>query len=192
MSACSPQEKNAALAKQALRLSIRERMDKMTEEEAEASSRRITRQVLASPLYRNARSVFLYVSVGKEPDTRVLLRHALDDGKSVYVPKCLPDHRMLAVRICSANQLRPGAMGIPEPVEWTETAAAHQLDLIIVPCVAAGRDGSRLGHGAGYYDRFLQGAAAPTLCLCHAALLCDAIPMEPRDVRMDQVATGEE
>ncbi len=192
MCACSPQKKNAALAKQALRLSVRSRMDQMTPEEAAASSRSITDAVLSSPLYQKAGSVFLYVSIGKEPDTWKILRHALAHGKKVYVPKCLPDRGMLAVRIQDTAALQPGLMGIPEPREWTETANARQVDLIIVPCMAAGRDGSRLGHGGGYYDRFLQHSDTPTLCLCHRALLCGAIPMEPRDVRMDQVICGEE
>lgn len=192
MCACFPQKTNAALAKQALRLSVRNQTDQMTPEEAAASSRSITDAVLSSPLYQKAESLFLYISVGKEPDTREILRHALTHGKKVYVPKCLPDRSMLAVRILSTEALLPGAMGIPEPREWTETASARQMDLIIVPCAAAGRDGSRLGHGGGYYDRFLHGSGTPTLCLCHRALLCGAIPMEPWDVRMDQVITGED
>ena len=156
-------------------------------EERRQASARITDAVLNSSLYQRARSVFVYVSMPTEPDTAALLRHALDSGKAVYVPKCCPPHRMEAVRICSLEGLKPGVWGIPEPVRCAETAAC--VDLALVPCVAASRDGRRLGHGAGYYDGWLSRVPAVSICLCFEEMLTDGIPMDARDRWMDYVAT---
>ncbi len=193
--------------KAALRASIRERAAALDPAVLAESGRRIADSVLSSSLWRRAESVFCYVSVGVEPDTRAILCRALAEGKRLYVPKCLPgpERIMLAVRIASTEDLVPGSLGIPEPLftpeHLPETAAARDLDLMLIPCVTADLSGNRLGHGAGYYDRFLApraGCASPsrhafpvTVCLCHAALLSDRVPVDPLDVGMDFVAAGE-
>ncbi len=145
--------------------------------------------MLAGAQWDAAESVFLYVSMWAEPDTRALLEDALAAGKRVYVPLCCPDRVMKAVRIRSTEALRPGMCGIPEPFDQTETASAGELDLLLVPCLTASRDGKRLGHGAGYYDRFLSGGHGITMCLCYEALLTETIPTDAHDVRMDFVQT---
>ena len=114
----------------------------------------IQARVLALPEYAAARKIFLYVSLPREPGTDRILRHALANGKEVYVPKCVR-REMLAVRIRGREELTPGTLGIPEPRAIQETCAAADFDLILVPCVSAWRDGRRLGHGGGYYDRYL-------------------------------------
>lgn len=155
------------------------------------ASKRITEQVLSSPLHRQAASLFVYVSTDREPDTRALIENAWRAGKKVYVPKCYGQGRMDAVRVFSWNDLAPGAYGIPEPVISPEDSQFPPIDLAVVPCVRATTDGRRLGHGAGYYDRFLHAHPTPCLCLCFHALLLDDLPIEPLDVPMDAVVTEE-
>lgn len=145
--------------------------------------------VLDSELWQGARSVFIYVSMWAEPDTRALIEAALAGGKRVYVPLCRPERTMKAVRIRSLAGLRPGTLGIPEPPADAGSAEAGELDLAVVPCLTAAADGARLGRGAGYYDRFLQSQICPTLCLCYGQMLADALPMEEHDVWMDCVVT---
>ena len=151
-----------------------------------AASARIQDRVLALPAYRDAASVFLYLAMPGEPATDRILAQALEDGKEVYVPKCISRNEMLAVRIRGLSGLKPGAFGIPEPEDASETGTAEELDLILVPCLSAAPDGRRLGHGAGYYDRFLggSGAAARAVCLCFRRMLCEEIPADERDVRI--------
>ncbi len=150
----------------------------------------IQKHLLASPLYIEADTVFLYVSMEKEPDTLLVLRHALEAGKRVCVPKCVNRREMLAVRIHSLADLAPGRMGIPEPVSAEETIEPEEMDMILVPCVAASLDGKRLGHGAGYYDRFLAEAnSRRAVCLCFHKMLRDDIPMDEHDIWMPAVLT---
>ncbi len=184
------QQTACAAAKQALRRVMRQRAAARSAADTAASSRQICAAVIASAQFQAAQTVFVYVSVRNEPDTAEILRSAWDAGKAGFVPRCGKAPMMQAVRIHSPQDLQPGAFGIPEPVaRCTETAEGTQLALAIVPCLAASHDGGRLGHGAGYYDAFLRNSSAIRLCLCPAALLCDAIPMDAHDVRMEYVAT---
>ena len=151
-----------------------------------AAGEKIEECILTSPLYHQSESIFVYVSMPEEPSTSRIIEAAMEDGKRVYVPKC-QGKEMLAVRIIGIDQLIPGTYGIPEPQDLSETITADELDLIIVPCVAASPDGKRLGHGAGYYDRFLSGKHGTTVCLCFEKMLCDEIPMDEYDCFMDSV-----
>ncbi len=143
----------------------------------------ITQKVLALPAFAEAGSVFSYVSVGKEPDTRAILREALKLGKKVFVPRCGPAPFMEAVRIRDLSELTRGRFGIPEP-SGSEICTPDEPDLILVPCLSASGDGRRIGHGSGYYDAFLQAAEKEGYCLCYSAMLSDDIPIDEHDVRV--------
>ena len=151
----------------------------------------ISERVLSSPPYRQAASLFVYVSTDWEPDTHTLIENAWRAGKAVYVPKCYGQGRMDAVRVFSWQDLVPGSFGILEPVGGPSDGPFPSIDLAIVPCVCASRDGQRLGHGAGYYDRFLRAHPMPCLCLCFHALLRDDLPTDQLDIPMDAVVTEE-
>ncbi len=173
--------------KKQLRKEVSALLKALPEAYRRAASAEITQAVLASPEYRSAKSVFLYIAMATEPDTAELIRKALADGKTVCVPKCIGKGEMLAVRIKNTDDLAPGAYGILEPIDCSETVEPSAPDLILVPCVSASKDGKRLGHGAGYYDRFLEGNANKTLCLCFQRALRDDIPMDANDVYMRRV-----
>lgn len=154
---------------------------------AASASAAISGILLADPAYRAANTVFCYVATAQEPDTRAILADALDSGKVLCVPKCVGKGIMKAVRIFSQKDLRPGKYGIPEPADGLPEVAPEDIDLAVVPCLAASPDGRRIGHGAGYYDRFLSPVKAKRICLCFKALLRDDIPMDAHDLLMDKV-----
>lgn len=90
------------------------------------------------------------------------------------------------------GELVPGRYGLLEPLGPRLPAAAlGQADVVIVPALAVGRDGTRLGRGGGWYDRALL-HAAPTAVL--VALLFEEelrteVPTEDHDRRVDAVVT---
>ncbi len=181
-------EEQLLLEKKNLRRKMLKTRSGLSEEYMRAAGDDIAEQLLTMPLYSEARSIFVYVSMPAEPPTDRIIRCALEDGREVYVPKCI-GREMSAVRICSLEDLRPGMMGIPEPVRHNETKTADELDLIIVPCLAASEDGRRLGHGGGYYDRFLSHERGNTVCLCFRQMLCPDIPAGVHDVRILHILT---
>ncbi len=53
-----------------------------------------------------------------------------------------------------SESLRDGRFGIPEPRMGRHArVSARWLDLVLVPVVAFGSSGERLGSGAGFFDR---------------------------------------
>ena len=159
-------------------------------EDRSGQDKKIQDRILESRWWRDAATVFCYVSTDSEPDTHILLKQALEQGKTVLVPKCVSRTEMVTVRIRSLEELKTGTWGIMEP-EGNEVWSG-QIDLAVVPCVAVTKNGVRLGHGAGYYDRFLQESKVKKICLCYAERVFEKIPCGQTDIRMDAVVTPNE
>lgn len=145
--------------------------------------------LLALPEYRAARTVFCYVSMRGEPDTHAFINRALADGKQVCVPRCGEAGRMDACHLADFETLRPARYGLLEPPAHLPALPAAGIHLVVAPCVAAARDGTRLGRGAGYYDRYLAAVTAPVACLCRGQLLQNTLPHEPFDRPVDIIIT---
>lgn len=149
--------------------------------------------ILSSSFFLKAKSIFTYVSMKEEPNTGEIIETAWSMGKKVFVPCCIPgkERRMEAVEIASWEELSPGTMGILEPEKSAEGRKERSFSLMLIPCVMADKRGGRLGHGAGYYDRFLASAEGLKLCLCYEAFLYSKVPMDEKDIFMDYVLTEE-
>ena len=177
----------AKAEKQRIRQEVRRINTQLTAEYRLEASRSITRSVLALPAWRKARTVMAFVSLPGEPDTRELMETALREGKTLLLPRCEDAVHMRAYPVEDLSVLIPDALGIPAPLPAAPDAEIPEPDLILVPCVAASPGGIRLGHGDGYYDRFLEGCGGKTVCLCFRALLRADLPAEDTDVPVDLV-----
>lgn len=175
--------------KKALRARCREIVKELSPEYIEEVSHKIADLLLATDAYKNSNTIFCYMSMGGEPVTDEIIERALEDGKRVGIPLCVGPHDMVVKEYKSGDELARGAFGIREPLAEATEITANEFDLAIVPCVACSEDGRRIGHGAGYYDRFLSVSGFNKIALCFEKLLTDDIPLEDTDVYMDGVAT---
>ena len=179
-------------AKAALRARMRERAASLTAEERRSAGEAIAARVLALPEYGRAGTVMAFVSLPGEPDTRPILEDVLAKGKTLLLPRCGEAPRMRALPVRDLTALKPGRMGIPEPEEPAPEETVPEPDLILIPCMAASRDGRRLGHGKGYYDWFLSRHGGTRVILCLSAFVTEEVPCGPEDVRGDLVLTEQE
>lgn len=159
-----------------------------------------------------------------EVDTVPILRTLFQHNKHVFIP-CYVGDTMEMVRLLDMadyEQLPLTKWQIRQPdatdAERRETAGSSGgLDLILVPGVAfsSGRSAgvARLGHGMGYYDRYLHRlldecperaavveqigqieaklAAGQTVLvgLAFGEQMVDVVPMDEHDVLLDEVLT---
>ena len=61
--------------------------------------------------------------------------------------------------------------------------------IILVPGLAFGKDGSRLGRGKGFYDKFLEGFSGFKIGVCFSEQIFEGLPMETQDVFVDYVVS---
>ncbi len=177
--------------KTAVRRQLKAITKALTKEYKEEASASIVKQCLDSEEYKNAESIFIFISMAGEPVTTEIIKQAFADGKAVYVPRCLRDGIMEAIKIDSFDCLKPGHYGILEPDDAIKPTDVSEFDsetaVAFVPCVGATKDGKRMGHGAGYYDRFLEKRRMKTLMLVYSKQLLDDIPCDKHDIIMDKV-----
>jgi 5-formyltetrahydrofolate cyclo-ligase len=164
----------------------------------DARSERIGARVVRLPAYAAARVVHCYIGVGSEVQTRSLLTDLLAAGKQLVVPWCAPGKVLNLFRLTDLDQLAPSRFGLLEPRADLRSVLAHQvapgdLDLLLLPGIAFDRQGGRLGHGAGYYDRLLWQVRFDALSvgLAFECQLVDEVPMLDHDVFLDGIVTEE-
>lgn len=147
----------------------------------------ITAAVLALPELSSARTVAAYHSFGTEPSTTAVLAALRSSATSVLLPVLRPDHD-LDWSIYDESAAEPG----DAPHLWTPPGprlgvdAVAEADVVVVPAVAVGRDGVRLGRGGGSYDRALARVRpdVPVVALLYDGELVDSVPAEPHDRRV--------
>lgn len=150
------------------------------------SDRAIIEKLLNLSEFKNAETVFLYYSVGREVSTTALIDKLLGEGRSTALPVSGNNGAMSFYPVIGKETLRPGKFGIPEPPVTREVRPGAK-DIIIVPALCCDRYGNRLGHGAGYYDRYLAHSEAFSVCLCRKALLEEKLPTEDTDIAVSLV-----
>jgi 5-formyltetrahydrofolate cyclo-ligase len=131
--------------------------------------------------------LFAYNAAGRECATAAILEDAAADGKVLALPVVLGGGQMVFAEY--RGELSTGAFGIGEPAGDTETLVPTERDLMIVPALCCDTDGFRLGRGGGYYDRYLSGCRAFTVCLCREALLAEKVPRDWNDLSVSAVIT---
>lgn len=134
--------------------------------------------------------VYLEQPGSGEVGTGPILQAAFEAGIRIAVPVVDPVEkgRMRLVGWRPDAPVRLNRFGIPEP-ENGEEIDRMDVDLWFVPAMGADLSGTRIGHGAGYYDRILEGVGGFKATLVPDACVVDAIPTETHDVRMDAVVT---
>jgi 5-formyltetrahydrofolate cyclo-ligase len=151
-----------------------------------------------SSQWAEARTVFAFLSMNREIVSDFVVDAALSAGKTVALPR-VEDGELSFREVSSlAGPWATGSFGIREPLQDTKTVDLAKLSgpiLVVAPGVAFDADGGRLGHGKGYYDRFLRAIRALrrdvfVAALCIDVQLVERVPMDVGDERMDAICAG--
>ncbi len=178
------------MTKSELRSIAKEKNKKLSEFEREAIDKKIFKNFLSLDIL--SKRVFVYVSFGDEIETRDIIEHFFKNGCEVCVPLCRENGVMEAKRISALSELSPGKYGILEPTSAAESVSPSEISLAIIPGLSFGHDFSRLGRGAGYYDRFLEKVKGATkVALCREINLYETVPCEEHDEKVDIIITEE-
>ena len=108
--------------------------------------------------------------------TAPILRRALADGKRVAAP-CVEGERLRFRLLTADTPLVPDAFGAPEPLG--SPPVDDPTALVLLPGLAFGADGARLGYGGGFTTGFCSGSRCIRPALCYDFQLLPSVPAQP-------------
>lgn len=195
-------------AKKQLRTTLKNKLKDISIDSIDLQSIGVLKSLLTVPQFNDAKRVALYMNMPNlEVQTMNIIKYCFDMKKSVYLPRCntLPkagrkQNYLSMLEVPSFEdvlQLQPqGKYKLLEPTSGNDIMDTGDLDVIIVPGVAFSRQKARLGHGAGFYDEFLNVYSkkfSKNPYLIGVGLeeqLIDDIPKEDHDWNVDSLVIG--
>lgn len=163
----------------------------LTKEQKETLNKKIFNFVTQSDEYKNSSAILTYVSTENEIDTRKLIEHSFEIGKSVFVPVMDKKTKTMDFyEIKSFSELTVVKFGIlePEPI-IDRKIKSFDGTLCIVPGLAFDKNGFRVGYGGGYYDKFLPQYNSTAMGLCRFDEICEQINSQSHDIPVNILAT---
>lgn len=145
------------------------------------------------PGYRNSRNIAAFYPLKGEANIMPILEELALEGR-LLLPRCEGEGIMNFYKVNSLRKdLAKGHFGIMEPREGLEKFEG-EIPIFLVPGTKFNWDGCRVGHGKGYYDRFLAkypkaykaGIATP------AQISQEPLPQKETDIRMDVIIACKE
>jgi len=159
---------------------------------AKYKSNLIYNYLINMDIIKKAQTIFVYLSYGREVDTSDFVNYLINNDKKVLIPKCdVNSETMIPVVYNYKSELTKNIYGINETKQKDEYKS--DIDVIIVPGIAFDKFGNRVGHGKGYYDKFLKNNKICKIALCYSENFAEEeIPHDDNDIPMDYIITDRE
>lgn len=176
------------MTKKELRTIIKTQEKQLTEEMLAISSKQIIDQLIRTIDFEKYAEFFFYYPLKKEISLLPLAAQVLSIRKKIYFPRVDQDE-MEFFRVSDLNQdFLKGSYGVMEPVGGEKPSFENAI--CFVPGFAFDRAGYRLGHGAGYYDRYLGAHPEVEMVgICSNRFFVPDIPTEAFDIPMQRIVT---
>ena len=172
------------MTKAEARLAAKAAVLKMSSDEKELASGAICDALSGLQEFKSAHSVFVYLGTETEPATDEIVGLALMLERTVAVPR-VRGKEMDAVVISPFTNFKTNKWKILEPVGGH---TIDDIDVAVIPLVAF--DGlKRVGHGGGYYDRFLSTHNCLKIGIAFDCQCVSDLQVEDFDIPLDVLVT---
>ena len=139
------------------------------------------------PLLKGYNHIALFASLTDEIDTFPLIEALLKQDKIIYLPKAEGnDLNFYQITRLEDLEISKDKYHIRQP-KGGNPVNPKDIEIIICPGVAFDKHHNRLGHGKGYYDRYLSKCSTYKIGVCYIEQLFDEIPADKYDIKMDEV-----
>jgi 5-formyltetrahydrofolate cyclo-ligase len=174
--------------KQALRHEMKARRALMNESERARAAWSLSHH-LSDWLEANApASIGVYLARPYEISLDLVIEKLLREGVTVAAPRVDVGRGIMTFwRLESLDNVENGPWSVRQPPA-TQHLEIEELPLLLVPGLAFGLDGGRLGTGGGWYDRVLP-RAQTTIGVGFDCQIIPQVPLEDHDCRVNFVAS---
>ena len=134
-------------------------------------------------------TVLGYFPISSEPNIIPFLTHLYNSGHTIGLPIILNSND-IGFRIWTPNTKMIRRSKFSEPSEGNLIDCSKDGITVLTPLVACTSDGSRLGRGGGYYDRFFS--RYPKIIrvgICYSVQILKQIPIEKHDQKLHYIVS---
>ncbi len=172
-----------------LRARFRELEHNRPADQITAASRTVAESLIGMSLFQQAQRIGVYLALPTEIQTNAIIHACWEQGATVYVPYYIPEQKYFGMsRLDPADALKTTRWNVREPENPAPVDPAS-LDLILVPGMAFDRQGNRLGHGGGHYDRVLATVKGYRLGIAFHDQIAEELPRESHDQPVHAILT---
>lgn len=168
------------------------RRDRLPAQIRTQKSGQIVQRLLQTEYYQNCSALFCYLSFRSEVETAALILQAIKDQKTVACPR-VTDPKQKEMEFFEIHDFADctiGHYGIREPGPHCRHILPESSGaLMIVPGSCFHKTKRRIGHGGGYYDRYLAAHPVKSVGLFFDCQEEDMIPCDQYDQSMDIIIT---
>lgn len=141
---------------------------------------------------KNAKRIALYRAFDGEVPVDGLAKSFMDKGITCCFPR-IENDRMVFCDCISLDdsEFSVSSLGIKEPDTSKTPVDPGDIDVVVLPALAYNEEGTRLGAGGGFYDRYIgsMGSARPYLLgICYEFQICSDVPSDGHDISADFIA----
>ncbi len=137
--------------------------------------------------YLKDKTIMSYCSYNEEVDV-----NRINELFDVCLPVTYPDGLMEAIKPVD-NRFIFNRLNIKEPdPAYGIKVDKKDIDVILVPLLGFDERRNRLGHGKGYYDRFLKDCKALKIGVAFSIQELDEVITDENDVKLDMIITEKE
>lgn len=176
--------------KDILRKQMRQKRDSFDKDLLDNYNKEIYNALLACDDVKNAKTLFIYVSMGSEVDTHKLINTLILMDKKICIPVVCGKELKLSY-MESFKKLERTSLGILEPTaESFIPCDKESIDVTIVPGLAFDKKGYRIGYGGGYYDKLLPQLGGVKIGVCYDFCIVKDVFPKAYDVKVDYVISN--
>jgi len=175
--------------KKVLRKEYLAKLKNLAPKQRELINHQLQKELFQHPKWQKAKTIGITISQSHEWDTWPIIERAWQENKNVVVPKCYPENKQMTFyQIKDKDDLAVQFYNLLEPlVDKTIEFQERAIDLLIVPGLIFDHNHYRIGHGGGYYDRFLMDFEQDTISLVWQGQLVEKIKNAPYDQRVKEL-----
>jgi len=166
----------------------------LSKSELMGKSDRIKKRLFEMYEMKKSSTILYYISYDNEVHTHKMIKESMSNGKKIVVPSTFKKNsRLILSELNNWNNLTHSTYNFLEPSEkYIIEVSLDSIDLILVPGIGFDKNGHRLGHGMGYYDKLLENVNHSWIVgLAFEFQILETIPTEKHDIPVNKIITEE-
>ena len=141
---------------------------------------------------KSAKRIALYRSFKGEVPVDGLAKSFMEKGITCCFPRVEDEDMVFCdCKGLGKDEFEESPLGIREPLRSKKPVDPKDIDVVVLPAVAYNEEGTRLGMGGGFYDRYFGalGSDRPYLLgICYEFQICSDVPGTDNDISADFIA----